>query len=134
MNVPVLGRGAVLIAVTLSLAACAVGPDYRAPELATLPAYPHAETLAARPAMAPAPSLDRWWQGFDDPVLTRIVQRALDQNLDLEASLARVAQARAVAQEAGAALLPEGSFGASVVKQRQSLENPIGKLSNALRG
>lgn len=127
-------RAALLVAAALSLAACAVGPDYRAPDLAAPDAYPHAGTLAARPATAPAPSLDTWWQGFDDPVLTTIVQRALNQNLDLAASLARVAQARAVAQEAGAALLPEGSFGASVVKQRQSLVNPIGKISNALQG
>lgn len=119
----------------LALAACAaVGPDYRQPELPTPAAYPHAGALAGRATSAPAPALDTWWRGFDDPALTAIVQRALDQNLDLEASLARVAQARAIAQEAGAALLPEGSFGASVVKQRQSLVNPIGKISNALQG
>jgi len=36
---------------------------------------------------APAPPLDTWWEGFGDRELTRIVQRALDQNLDLAASV-----------------------------------------------
>ena len=51
---------------------------------------------------ASAPALDTWWEGFGDPELTRILQRALDQNLDLAASLTRVEQARATAKEAGA--------------------------------
>lgn len=125
---------AAVAAAALALAGCAVGPDYQRPDLTAPATYPHADVLAARPAAAPAPSLDTWWLGFDDPVLTRIVQRALAENLDLAAALARVDQARAVAQEAGAELLPQGSAGASVLKQRQSLVNPIGKLSNALQG
>jgi hypothetical protein len=41
--------------------------------------------------------------GFGDPVLTSVVERALEQNLDLAAALARVDQARAAARGAGAA-------------------------------
>ncbi len=119
---------------TLALAACAVGPDYKQPDVAAPATYPHADLLAARAASTPMPPLDQWWTGFDDPVLTKIVQRALDENLDLAAALARVDQARAAAQEAGAALYPEGSFGASVSKQRQSVESSLGKLGNALPG
>lgn len=119
----------------VALAACsAVGPDYQRPTLATPDAYPHADTLLARQTATPAPALDQWWTGFDDPQLTRIVQRALDQNLDLAASLARVAQARAAAQEAGAALYPEGNVGGSVTRQRQSVESPLGKLGSAFPG
>ncbi|WP_341248506.1 efflux transporter outer membrane subunit [Cupriavidus pauculus] len=131
---PVLRPISVLFA-TVALAACsAVGPDYQRPTVATPDAYPHAETLRARQTDAPAPALDQWWTGFDDPQLTRIVQRALDQNLDLAASLARVAQARAAAQEAGAALYPEGNVGGSVTRQRQSVESPLGKLGSAFPG
>ena len=57
-----------------------------------------------------APPLDTWWEGFGDPELTRIVQRALDQNLDLAASLTRVEQARAAAK--GAKLKPSGALSA----------------------
>ncbi|MGT2493492.1 TolC family protein [Cupriavidus basilensis] len=87
-----------------------------------------------RGARRPAPALDSWWTGFDDPALTRIVQRALDQNLDLAAALARVQQARAVAAEAGAQLLPQGNLSAQAVKERQSLESPLGKIGSQFPG
>jgi len=118
----------------LGLTACAVGPDYRRPDEAMPAAYPHAKALEAREASRPAPPLDMWWTGFDDPVLTRIVQRALDQNLDLAASIARVQQARAAADYAGAELLPEGNLAAGVSKQHQSQESALGKLGSALPG
>ncbi|HEV2674946.1 MAG TPA: TolC family protein, partial [Aliidongia sp.] len=54
-----------------------VGPDYRAPA-ATLQPFHSESAVAARPATTPP--LDSWWTGFDDPVLTRIVQRTLAQN------------------------------------------------------
>lgn len=131
------GRGLAALAaaaMAASLAACAVGPDYHVPP-ADLPAkYAHAADLKAHEAAPEAPALDSWWKGFDDPDLARIIERALAQNLDLAASVARVDQARAAANFAGAALLPEGSLSASVARQRQSLESPLGKLASAHPG
>lgn len=88
----------------LVLQACAVGPDYARPETKLVPFHAKVEASAI-PARAAAP-LDSWWTGFNDPVLVTVIQRALDQNLDLAASLARVQQARAIARRAGADLLP----------------------------
>jgi hypothetical protein len=82
----------------------------------------------------PAPPLDTWWEGFGDLELTRIVQRALDQNLDLAASVARVEQARAAAKEAGAKLKPSGALNAQSTSFRQSLESPVGRLAGTLPG
>ena len=121
-------------AVTFGLAACAVGPDYRVPDAEMPATYPHAAELAPVNDARQPVSLDTWWNGFNDPVLTRIVQRALDQNLDMAASVARVQQARAAANFAGAELLPEvGAYG-DVSKQRQSLESPLGKIASRLPG
>jgi NodT family efflux transporter outer membrane factor (OMF) lipoprotein len=116
------------------LAACAVGPDYRKPDDTMPGAYPHAAALETLNASRQAVSLDTWWNGFKDPVLTTIIQRALDQNLDLAASIARVDQARAAAAYAGAQLLPEGSLGGSVTKQHQSTQGALGRLAGALPG
>jgi len=118
----------------LSLAGCAVGPDYQRPTLAEPAAYHNAEALAGRQATRAAPPLDSWWQGFDDPVLSRLIERALAQNLDLKAALARVAQARAAADEAGAQRLPEGSFAADGLREHQSLKSPLGKIASAFPG
>src|SRR3546814_12092398 len=62
-------------------------------------------------------------------MLETVVRRALDQNLSLQAALARVAQARAVAQGAGAQLLPTVDAVGSVAKQQQSLNSPLGAIA-----
>jgi NodT family efflux transporter outer membrane factor (OMF) lipoprotein len=121
----------VVYAVCLTLAACAaVGPDYR-PTAPPLPAvFANQAALTSRQTERPAPSLESWWTGFDDPELVRIIGRVLTQNLDLSASVARVMQARAAAKEAGARELPQASFGAAVEVQRQSLASPLGEIGS----
>jgi NodT family efflux transporter outer membrane factor (OMF) lipoprotein len=89
---------------------------------------------AADPTRAPTPTLDAWWDGFDDPMLSRIVRRARDQNLDLVAALARVQQARAAAREAGAQLLPTVDLDGQAARIHQSLESPTGQLASRLPG
>lgn len=125
-------RVAALLLAT-SLAACTVGPDYHAPKI-TLGAFPGSAAVAARQATTAAPPIDHWWTGFNDPELTRIVQRALDQNLDLAAAMARVEQSRAAAGAAGARLLPSGDLAAQATAQQQSLVSPIGKIASSFPG
>ncbi len=45
-----------------------------------------------------------WWKAFNDPLLTSLVERAIESNLDLKQANARIRQARA-ARGAGAASL-----------------------------
>jgi NodT family efflux transporter outer membrane factor (OMF) lipoprotein len=122
-----------LLALT-ALAGCATGPAYQRPEAPLAAAYHSADALAGRSAALPAPALDAWWNGFDDPALQRIVERVLAQNLDLAAAMARVDQARAAARMADARLLPEGSLTASAAHQRQSVNSPIGKIASSFPG
>lgn len=127
-----LGKAAMAgFAVVVGVSGCAVGPEYHTPTSAMPIAYNNRDALDARKSSLPAPPLDTWWTGFDDPALARIIQRVLDQNLDLAAALARVDQARAAAREAGAQQLPSGSLTAQAARQRQSLQSPIGKLASA---
>jgi len=125
-------RSAALLALMLALAACEVGPDYQAPDTALAP-FHNAAAVDARTAAA-APPLDRWWTGFDDPVLDGLIQRALDQNLDLSASLGRVQQARAAAQAAGAQLLPTVDATGQASAQHQSLNSPLGEIGKQFPG
>ncbi|CAG2150881.1 putative efflux pump outer membrane protein TtgC [Cupriavidus yeoncheonensis] len=120
--------------VAASLAACAVGPDYHTPDSPMPDHFVHAAAVEALNASREPVALDTWWNGFKDPALTKIVQRALEQNLDLAASVARVEQARAAASFAGAQLLPQGSLGGSVSRQRQSVEGAQGRVGSALPG
>ncbi|MHC6225383.1 efflux transporter outer membrane subunit [Pseudomonas sp. X10] len=86
----------------LALAACAVGPDYKAPD--TAPA-----SLAAAQA---AKVYDRsrfessWWRQFDDPVLNQLVQASLEGNRDLRVAFARLKAARAIREDIDNDALP----------------------------
>jgi multidrug efflux system outer membrane protein len=77
--------------VVLPLAACAVGPNYRAPETAP------AQFVAASDAgVAEQPFEAKWWAQFGDPVLDDLVARALSGDFDLKIAAARVDEARAL--------------------------------------
>jgi NodT family efflux transporter outer membrane factor (OMF) lipoprotein len=55
------------------------------------------EELAQIPALQEEPAeIREWWTAFDDPVLTRLVHEAYEQNLSLRAAGLRVIQARAI--------------------------------------
>ena len=116
----------------LCVSGCAVGPSYRKPE-PTLKQFHSAAALEARPRSAPTPALETWWDGFSDPMLSRIVQRARDQNLELAAALARVQQARAAAREAGAQLLPTFDLNGRATRIHESLQSPIGQIASHLQ-
>ncbi|MCL2872206.1 MAG: efflux transporter outer membrane subunit [Betaproteobacteria bacterium] len=111
-----------------ALTGCAVGPDYVKPEVTLAPLH-NTEAVASRAVDKKEPPLDQWWQGFDDPQLTQIITRVLAQNLDIQASLERVTQARAVAQAAGAKRLPTVDASAQALRERMSLDNPLGLLA-----
>jgi NodT family efflux transporter outer membrane factor (OMF) lipoprotein len=96
--------------------------------------YHNAPAIEGRANAAAAPVLDTWWTGFNDPALTRIVERALAQNLDLAASVSRVEQARAVAREAGAKRLPNVDLQGDNTSLRQSLDSPVGRYGSAFPG
>jgi NodT family efflux transporter outer membrane factor (OMF) lipoprotein len=117
---------------SVALAGCAVGPDYRKPDLALTPSF-HTPAPETQPA-ARAARLDAWWAAFGDPELTRIVERAAAQNLDLVQAQARLAQSRAAARAAGAALLPIAEATGSAAKVTQSLDGPIGTIGRHLPG
>ncbi|KOP51200.1 MULTISPECIES: efflux transporter outer membrane subunit [Pseudomonas syringae group] len=85
----------------LALAACAVGPDYKAPE-----------TAPAKLESAAQGNYDRskvntlWWQQFEDPTLNRLVTRSLDGNRDLRVAFARLKSARAIRDDVANDVMP----------------------------
>src|SRR5438094_7146980 len=104
-----------------SLTGCAVGPKYHRPTVELQP-FHNAPSIETRTTSLPAPPLDQWWTGFRDPELTRIVKRALDDNLDLAAAMTRVQQARAAARGAGAQRMHSGNLYDSITALYQTTE------------
>jgi NodT family efflux transporter outer membrane factor (OMF) lipoprotein len=119
-----------LAASAAALAGCAVGPDYQQPRLALTPTF-HA---AAPAAATPAPAIETWWNGFGDPALTRVIQRAAAQNMDIAQARARIAQSRAAVRAANAALLPHGEVQGGATDVSQSLLSPFGEIGKQVPG
>src|SRR5437016_2600238 len=62
---------------------CAVGPDHRSPEIDVSSRFLGQEGVVHRDVQSKA-DLTAWWAGFDDPLLTRFISLALEQNLDMQ--------------------------------------------------
>lgn len=58
-------------------------------------------------------ALSQWWEQFQDPTLTVLIQTALSQNLDLKVAQATIRQVRASRAEVEANLSPQIGFNAS---------------------
>jgi NodT family efflux transporter outer membrane factor (OMF) lipoprotein len=126
-------RLGIALTMTAAVSGCRVGPNYHSPSVQLQP-FHNAPAIEARTDVQPAPPLDQWWVGFRDPKLTEVVQRALEQNLDLAAAMTRVQQARAAAKGAGARRLPSGSLSASTTSLSQSTESPVGRVAPFIPG
>lgn len=68
---------------------------------------------------------DKWWHTFSDPVLDRLVEQALVDNLTLRIAWDRLDRARAVAKQAGAELFPQidGNAGFITSSSRTNARN-----------
>lgn len=96
-----------LLALLLAVSSgCAVGPDYRRPDLAT-PAAWHAENAAAPSLADPDAALAAWWERFGDARLSAFVERAARESVELRLADARVQELLALRGVAGASLWPE---------------------------
>ncbi|MDC7785269.1 efflux transporter outer membrane subunit [Rhodoplanes sp. TEM] len=117
------GRAATVVSCTLAaamLAGCAVGPDYRAPELA-LPLH-----WANAPKQKPAAPRDlvRWWQGLRDRTLDSLMDEAVAGNLDVANAKARIREARANRKQSIAALFPTLDGSGSLTRNRTGNSAP----------
>lgn len=114
----------------LALSACAVGPNYRAPE--PLPAAQTQLSEADASAALSRETLpDKWWKLFNDPRLDALVEQALAYNTDVRIASANLRQSRALLSQARADRLPTGSASAQGTQQRIA---PINGIPQAIEG
>jgi NodT family efflux transporter outer membrane factor (OMF) lipoprotein len=106
-----------LLAVLLS-GCTTVGPNYKMLD----PGLPVKHRDAGSLHDQVVPKIDRWWMLFKDPVLNRLVERSLEQNLDLAAADARIQQSRAFTGVAEANRLPSAKGSGFTNVQRDSRE------------
>jgi multidrug efflux system outer membrane protein len=106
------------------LAGCAVGPDYRRPQV------PVPSSYSGMPADAAQTADTRWWRSFNDPVLDDLIAEALANNRDLRIAAARVDQAAGVLEQTRSPLFPQINYQAGTGRYRYSEQSttatPIG--------
>jgi len=78
-----------------ALSACAVGPDYRQPEVPVPDAWHSQAPSSTRPDASADETLANWWTVLNDPTLNQLVEQALAQNTTVKQALARVTESRA---------------------------------------
>ena len=116
-----LGRG-VIAALLVTLAGCAVGPDFTPP-----PAPQASNWLEWRnKSLQTGPEEYRdWWRVFHDPILDRLIEIAYSQNLPLLSAGTKVLQARATLGIAIGELYPQQQQGVGAVAYNlRSRANP----------
>ncbi len=99
------------------LAGCAVGPDYKRPEVQTPTAF---KESAVWKIAEPRDELARgkWWKIFGDSVLDALLEQVNVSNQSLKVSEARYRQAQALTQSARASYLPTVSANANSTRSR----------------
>jgi multidrug efflux system outer membrane protein len=96
-----ISRYAVVSTTVLSLAACNVGPDYERPDVKLTKQWRQSTDISDLPVP------DQWWTLFKDRTLNSLVDRALANNQDLKAALARVETSRALSGVERADFFPQ---------------------------
>jgi len=76
-----------IVAATLLLASCKVGPDYQTPQV--LPTHSWSQG-AQGPISNTDADLREWWKRFNDPVLNQLIAQAEESNASIERALASV--------------------------------------------
>jgi multidrug efflux system outer membrane protein len=108
------------------LVACAVGPNYHAPETKAAEKFDHIEaTYSTEQGTA------QFWHTFADPELDKLVTDALASNHDLRIALTRVQEARALRRDAAFDLAPSINASGGYTKTRTSSQGTLPGVTRA---
>src|SRR5271170_3383053 len=123
-----------LLAITLLLSGCTVGPNYHQPTAPTAPAFK--ESAVVPPPDLPAGGWKQvtpndsamrtnWWEIYQDPQLDKLEQQVAVSNQTLKASYEQYIQARAAIQFFRSQYYPTVQVGPSADRSRQSQNRPL---------
>lgn len=111
----------------LVLSGCAVGPDYRRPQVEAADRY-RDQRQAEAASLADQP----WWEVFADSALRDLVAQALERNYDVRVAAQRVDEYRARAGVDHSAYLPTITPGAGYIRGRNSAFSSGGGITGQL--
>ncbi len=107
----------------VTLAGCRMGPDYVRPDTPVPEVWSSDLTRGLTSETMDPNILASWWTTLGDPVLSRLIELAVEGNLDIATARSRVRQARAQRQIVQGGLLPGFNAGASATSSRVDRRN-----------
>ncbi len=102
------------------LSACAVGPDYKAPETKSAEKFDGVGTPYSTDQ-----GVATFWKTFDDAKLDQLVSEATKSNYDVRIALSRVAEARALKRNSAFDLAPSINAGGGYTKTKFAQDQAI---------
>src|SRR5262245_14273306 len=107
------------------LAACAVGPNYRRPDLDVPAGYEYMPKDAADTINT------EWWKQFGDPVMDGLITEALANNKSVKQAAANVQQAAAALTDTKSQFYPQVGYDGSGARERVSAANAVPRQSGS---
>ncbi|WP_375146539.1 TolC family protein, partial [Vibrio parahaemolyticus] len=118
------------VVLALSLAGCAVGPDYQAPTTSMAETYLNAENAGLS---TDSQHVKFWWTKFHDPVLNQMVQDMQSQNIPLKVAAERVKMANNYKTMVESFKVPTINLGAGYMNYQFSKnDSSLGPILNPL--
>ena len=100
----------------LALQGCViVGVDYRTPETTVPDAWTRS---VGTDVAAKSRTLEKWWTGFNDPVLNDLIRRTRNANPNLKLAAQNIAEARALRGVVKSQLFPQANSSGSRTRNR----------------
>lgn len=114
---------AFLSVITILMAGCMVGPNYKRPLVSAPADYRNASPAQTAPTPAAPPSSlgnENWWQVYQDPVLVQLIHTALEQNYNVRIAATKVLEAQAQLGITRSDQFPTASVAADVYSQQNA--------------
>ena len=109
-----------LLVLAVTISGCAVGPEYRRPDVTPPKDFRSQVAPAEASSLADLP----WWQVFNDKALQGLITQALAGNYDLKVAVARIEQARQQVAVARADYYPQVGYQASAAREKSFIPLP----------
>ena len=107
-------RLAIALLVLAIISGCAIGPDYRRPDVPAPGAFINEPEKAAETANT------EWWKQFNDPVLDKLIAEALANNKNIKIAAANVEQAAGLLIQARSPIFPQLNYSGTAERYRNS--------------
>ena len=112
-------RGFVVICIAAGLTGCAVGPNYKRPDVPAPPQFRAGEQQPGQVSLGDT----KWFDLFQDDTLRQLINEALKANYDIKIAAQRVLQAQGQLSATHSALFPQ--LNGQVAASRSGINSPI---------